>query len=230
MAVASLGGHVDINLTGQYSCDMNGTRAVGDATPKGGGRAEATRRRLLDAADGLFYADGIRSTGVVAIAERAGVTKMTFYAHFASKDELVCAYLRERDTRWRELLEGMLAEHEAPGDKLLAVFDAYREFGVLGGLRGCAFVNCAAEFPDRGHPARRVAREHKAAMRRRLADLAAEAGAEEPEVLAEGLFVLLEGSYVTAAMEGDEGVVDRARRLAEDLVSAAVARPGPSRG
>jgi hypothetical protein len=67
-------------------------------------------------------------------------------------------------------------------------------------------------------------------MRRRLAELAAEAGAEEPGALAEGLFVLLEGSYVTAAMEGDEGIVDRARRLAEDLVSAAVARPGPPEG
>src|ERR687897_3849069 len=213
MAVAPLGDRVDINLTGQHSCDMNGTRAVGDATPKGGGRAEATRRRLLDAADGLFYADGIRSTGVVAIVERAGVTKMTFYAHFASKAELVCAYLRERDARWRELLEGTLAGEEGASGKPLAVFDAYREFGVLSGLRGCAFVNCAAEFPDRGHPARRVAREHKAAMRRRLADLAAEAGAEEPGALAERLFVLLEGAYVTAAMEGDGGVVERAREL-----------------
>ncbi len=190
----------------------------------------ATRRRLLEVADGLFYADGIRSTGVGAIAEGARVTKMTFYAHFASKDELLCAYLRERDARWRELLDGALAEHGAPGDKLLAFFDAYRQYAVSQGLRGCAFVNFAAEYPDREHPARRVAREHKAGMRRRLADLALEAGAEEPEVLAEGLFVLLEGSYVTAAMEGDEGVVDRARRLAEDLVSAALARPGSSRG
>jgi AcrR family transcriptional regulator len=209
---------------------MDEARAIREAFPKGGRRAEATRRRLLDAADGLFYADGIRSTGVVAISERAGVTKMTFYAHFASKDELVCAYLRERDARWTELLEGTLARHEGPGDKLLAVFDAYREYVVSGGLRGCAFINCAAEFPDREHPARRVAREHKAGVRGRLTRLAAEAGAEEPEVLAEGLFVLLEGSYVTAAMEGDEGIVDRARRLAEDLVSAAVARPGPPEG
>src|SRR5918998_2940706 len=127
MAVAPLRGRVDINLTGQYSCDMDEARAIREAFPKGGRRAEATRRRLLDAADGLFYADGIRSTGVAAVAEAAGVTKMTFYAHFASKDELVCAYLRERDARWRGLLEGTLAGHEAPSDKLLAVFDAYRD-------------------------------------------------------------------------------------------------------
>ena len=127
-------------------------------------------------------------------------------------------------------LEGKLVEHGSPGDKLLAFFDAYRDSVVSGGLRGCAFVNCAAEFPDRGHPARAVVREHKAAMRRRLADLASEAGAEEPEARAEGLFVLLEGACVPAAMEGDEGVVDRVRGLAGDLVAAAVARPGSSRG
>lgn len=217
-----------MNLTGQYSYYMGETPATGGATR--GGRTEATRRKLLDAADRLFYADGIRSTGVAAIADAAGVTKMTFYAHFASKDELLCAYLRERDARWWELLEGKLAEHGSPGDKLLAVFDAYRDSVVSGGLRGCAFINCAAEFPDRGHPARAVVREHKAAMRQRLAELASGAGAEEPEALAEGLFVLLEGACVTAAMEGDEGVVDRARGLAEDLVAAAVARPGSSRG
>lgn len=199
---------------------MSEARAAEGRTAKGGKRSEATRRRLLDAADGLFYAGGIRATGVGAIAEGAGVTKMTFYSHFASKDELVADYLRERDARWRELLEGTLAKHEAPLDKLLAVFDAYRESVVSGELRGCAFVNFAAEFPNREHPARRVAREHKAELRRRLAGLAAEAGAEEPEALAERLFVLLEGAFVTAAMEGDEGIVERARDLGAEMVAA----------
>ena len=203
---------------------MGGMRAAEDATRGGGGRTEATRRKLLDAADRLFYADGIRSTGVAAVAEGAGVTKMTFYAHFASKDELVCAYLRERDARWRKKLEETLRGYEAPEDRLLAVFDAYRDSVVSGGLRGCAFVNCAAEFPDREHPARRAAREHKAAMRRRLAGLAAEAGAEDSAALAEGLFVLLEGAYVTAALEGDEGVVERARELGAEMVAAATGR------
>jgi AcrR family transcriptional regulator len=195
-----------------------------DAIPKSGGRAGATRRGLLDAADRLFYANGIRSTGVGAVAQAAGVTKMTFYAHFASKDELVADYLRERDARWEEVLEGTLAGHEAPEDKLLAVFDAYRESVVSGGLRGCAFVNCAAEFPDRDYPARRVVREHKAGLRRRLAGLAAEAGAEKPETLGERLFVLLEGAYVSAAIEGDEGIVGRARGLGAEMVAAATVR------
>lgn len=198
---------------------MTDAETTGAGHAARGGRAAATRRRLLEAADALFYAGGIRATGVDAVAERAGVTKMTLYSHFASKDELVGAYLRERDRRWREALEDTLRDHVTPEDKLLAVFDAYRESVVSGGLRGCAFINCSAEFPDRQHPARRVVGEHKAGLRRRLSELAAEAGAEDPATLAERLFVLLEGAYVTAASEGDEGVVRRARDLAADLVS-----------
>jgi AcrR family transcriptional regulator len=186
------------------------------------GRGERTRRRLLEAADELFYGEGIRATGVEAVAERAGVTKMTLYSHFGSKDELVAAYLEERDRRWREGLELRIDEHADPKEKLLAVFDAYREWLIEGGLRGCAYINCAAEFPERGHPAREAVREHKAGFRRRLAELAAEAGAADPEGLAERLFLLLEGSYVTGALEGDDAVVVRARDLAVELVTATV--------
>jgi AcrR family transcriptional regulator len=200
---------------------MSKGEATGKA-PARGGRAAETRKRLLEAADALFYAGGIRATGVEAVAEKAGVTKMTLYSHFSSKDELVAAYLEERDLRWRESLESSLEGLDDPDEKLLAVFDAYREQLVVDGLRGCAYINCAAEFPERGHPAREVVRRHKATFRRHLTELATEAGAKDPEGLAERLFLLLEGSYVTGALEGDEEVVGRARELAAELVAAAV--------
>jgi AcrR family transcriptional regulator len=181
-----------------------------------------TRRRLLAAARELFYEDGIRATGVGAVAERAGVTKMTLYAHFPSKDDLVAAYLTDSDRRWREFLEEKLSNYEDSRDGLLAVCDAYREYFTAREMRGCAFVNCAAEFPDPDHPARRVIGRHKAGVRERLRELAAEAGAEDPATLAERLFVVLEGAYVTGALEGDGGVLDRSRAFFADLVEAAV--------
>lgn len=191
------------------------------------GRAEETRRRLLEATDELFYREGIRATGVDAVAERSGVTKMTLYSHFASKDDLIAAYLKERDRRWRGSLERRLEGHADPKEKLLSVFDAYREWLVSGGLRGCAYVNCAAEFPERDHPAREIVREHKAGFRRRLVELTAETGAVDPKGLAERLFFLLEGSYVTGALEGDDAIVENARNLAAKLIAAAVNDPGP---
>lgn len=176
----------------------------------------------LEAADELFYAGGIRATGVEAVAERAGVTKMALYSHFASKDELVCAYLEERDRRWREALESRFEGYDDPVGRVLSVFDAYRAWLVSGDFRGCAYVNCAAEFPERGHPAREVVRRHKAGFRRRLVELVAEVGVEDSEGLAERLFLLLEGSYVTGALEGDDEIVARARSLAAGLVRAEV--------
>jgi AcrR family transcriptional regulator len=193
------------------------------------GRGKEARRRLLAAADELFYGGGICATGVNAVAKRAGVTKMTLYAHFPSKDELVTAYLEDHDRRWREFLEETLAGHDGPREKLLAVCDAYQGWLTAGDLRGCAFINCAAEFPDPDHPARRVVKEHKAAIRERLKALAAEAGVEDPGTLAERLFVVLEGADVTGALEGDEGVLARARGLVADLVGAATG-PVPTAG
>ena len=181
-----------------------------------------TRRRLLAAARELFYGDGICATGVGAVAQKAGVTKMTLYAHFPSKDELVAAYLEDNDRRWRGFLEEKLSGNEDSRDRLLTVCDAYREYFTAREMRGCAFVNCAAAFPDPDHPARRVIRRHKSGVRERLRELAAEAGAKEPVELAERLFVVLEGAYVTGALEGETGVLDRSRAFFVELVEAAV--------
>lgn len=193
-----------------------------DVQKKGGARE--TRRRLVAAAEELFYEEGIRASGVEAIAGRAVVTKMTLYAHFASKDDLVAAYLAERDRRWREYLWEMLRRYGTPEQKLLGVFDAYREWLVSGGLRGCGFVNFSAEFPEKDHPGRAAVLEHKAGVRRLLGELAAEMGAEDPEGLAGHLFLLLEGGYVTGALEGDGELLGRARLLAETAIAECAKR------
>ena len=185
------------------------------------GRKFETRRKLFEAAEALFYGRGIRATSVDAVAERAGVTKVTLYSHFSSKGELVAAYLEERDRRWRESLEGALSAYTKPRERLLAVFDTCREWLVAGDLRGCAFINCAAEFPDSSHPVREVIRRHKAGVRGRIRDLAAEAGAGDPNLLSGRLFVVLEGAYVTAALEDDVQLFDRVRPTFEGMVRAA---------
>src|ERR687898_3519255 len=96
-----------------------------------------TQQRLLAAARELFYEDGICATGVSAVAEKAGVTKMTLYAHFSSKDALVVAYLEDSDRRWREFLEDKLSDYEGSRDRLVAVCDAYGEYFAAREMRGC---------------------------------------------------------------------------------------------
>lgn len=64
---------------------------------------ETAYEKLLTAARVLFYNHGISGTGIDAIVKRAGVAKKSLYNNFASKDELVAAYLRVRHEEWLSL-------------------------------------------------------------------------------------------------------------------------------
>ena len=122
-------------------------------------------RRILEVASQLFYRDGIHAVGVDTIAAESGVTKRTLYDRFGSKDALVAAYLRRRHELWWQQFEQRIAGAESP--RALVVFDAYLDDASMVS-RGCAFVNAAAELP-RDHAAYTAIREHKQAVRDRLA-------------------------------------------------------------
>lgn len=190
---------------------------------KKGARGGRTRKkpaaeRVLKSASELFYRDGIGATGVDTIVGHAGVAKRTLYKNFGGKDELVAAYLRDRDERWRASLKEVTDRYDDPNERLLAVFEAYGEWLVGDELRGCAFINAASEIADPAHPAREVALAHKEGVKERLATLGAEAGQEEPDVLAEKLLLLLEGATVTASMRKSSGPLGTARTMARSLI------------
>ncbi|MDX2376864.1 TetR/AcrR family transcriptional regulator [Microbacterium sp. LRZ72] len=177
-------------------------------------------RRIVAAAEDLFYARGITAVGVDLIAERSGVTKRTLYNRFGSKDALVAAYLRERDGRWRALVQHVVTTCSDPVDAVTAPFVALERWT---GGRGCAFVNALAELPDPDHPAHRIAADQKRWLRGLFAQLATTAGCAEPETLAARLFVLHEGILAAQPVQPDTGAVGTA--LAKDLVRTASARP-----
>jgi len=183
--------------------------------------ASVNHQRLIDAASALFFRDGINATGIAAVAEFAGVSKMTLYAHFASKDELIVAFLDKRNERWEAAVQQTLAASEAPADKLLGLFDLHRQWLREGGLRGCPYVNSAAEFPDRSHPVRLAVDRHKQGVKQHLLDLAERARLSNPQTLVRRLFLLLEGAFLTGALENDDSVFLVARELAAELIDAA---------
>ncbi|MCK1791071.1 TetR/AcrR family transcriptional regulator [Pseudomonas violetae] len=174
-----------------------------------------TRERLIDSALKLFLSQGIYITGVMSIAAMAGVTKMTLYSHFPSKDALIVACLEERDRRWREEVARTLAGHPDPISGMLAFFDLYQRFLLQDSERGCLFVNSAAEFPQFSHPVHLAVIRHKQGIRENLAALAMSAGVSNPGVAAEGLFILLEGSFISGAMGQGARVFDTARQIAD---------------
>lgn len=171
--------------------------------------AEAPRRaadRIRDTAFDLFYREGIRAIGVEEIVTRAGVTKPSLYRAYESKDELAAAYLRDYDQRFCRSFEAPAADH--PGDpkgQLLAYMDALAVRASSDGYRGCGLTNAVIEYPDSEHPAHQVAVDSKRALRERLREMCREMRARDPEELADGLLLLIEGSYVSGQTFGEGG-------------------------
>ncbi|HEX4828051.1 MAG TPA: TetR/AcrR family transcriptional regulator [Xanthobacteraceae bacterium] len=179
------------------------------------------RERILAVAADLFYHHGIRAVGVEAIAKAAGTNKMTLYRHFASKDELVAEYLRCLAEKASASWDKLAAQH--PGDaraQLRAWLENMASHVDSGDQRGCPLANAAVELPEKDHPARRVIEAFKNAQRNRIIQLCTAADLAQPELLADELFLLLEGARVTAQSMGRAGLGERLIRMGEAMIAA----------
>jgi AcrR family transcriptional regulator len=179
------------------------------------------RDQIIDAAQRCFYERGITATGVDTIAAAAGVSKRTLYNHFASKDDLVLAYIELREHRWRKVLDERLEAVADPVDRIMAYFDAY--FSVPDGedFRGCAFINAAAESPDSDSQVLAYLRAKKERVRREIDALVREARIPDPEVVAAALVLLLEGGIALFGILHDRQGVNTAKAAARKLLTGA---------
>ncbi|HEY0832801.1 MAG TPA: TetR/AcrR family transcriptional regulator [Azospirillum sp.] len=157
---------------------------------------KSARERILETATELFYREGIRAVGVDTIIARSGVAKMSLYRNFASKDDLVCAWLEDTGRSFWDWWDRIVAR--APGDpraQIAALFAALGKWRAHPAFRGCPFINTAIEYRDTDHPGRAIAEAHRREVRRRFTELAAAAGARQPALLADQLLLLLHGAY-----------------------------------
>ena len=179
--------------------------------------------RIRESARELFYREGIRAIGVDEIVSRAGVTKPSLYRSFASKDELAAAYLEDYDSAFWERFDAAAIDH--PGDpraQLLAYLDGLAQRATKSGYRGCGLTNAAVEYPQPGHPARKVAEAHKRALRERLVAMAKQMGARDSQVLGDGLLLLLEGAFASGQLFGKGGPARSLVAAAERLIDASI--------
>jgi AcrR family transcriptional regulator len=183
----------------------------------------STRERILDTAYELFSRHGIRAVGVDRIIATSGVAKMSLYRHFTSKDELVLAFLREREQRWTmEWLHAEVCSRAPDGaGRMLAIFDVFDEWFQQEDFEGCSFINVLLEFAELEHPIRVASAVHLATIRGLVREFAEEAGVDDPGDVASQWHILMKGSIV-AAGEGDREAARRARRLGELLLAARV--------
>jgi AcrR family transcriptional regulator len=157
---------------------------------------------LFQTAARLFYQHGYRAVGVDTIAAESGIGKMTLYRHYPSKDDLIVAYLQDSNKVFWNNFEQITKEAPTPREKLLAFFEALQEYVLSPACYGCPFLNVATEYPEADYPGHQVAIEHKLSVRARFNQLAEEAGARQPEALANALFLLMDGAYMAARMFG----------------------------
>jgi AcrR family transcriptional regulator len=177
------------------------------------------RERILDSAYELFSRRGIRAVGVDEVISRASVAKATLYRHFRSKDELVLAFLQQREQLWtKDWVETEAKRRaETADEQLLAIFDLFDEWFQMEDFEGCSFINLLLETNDRLHPVGRASAVHLENIRSVLRTLAEEAGLREPEQFAHSFHILMKGSIV-AAGEGDRGAAKRAQAMARLLI------------
>jgi AcrR family transcriptional regulator len=154
------------------------------------------------------------------VIEQADVSKASLYKIFGSKDELIRSYLAARHAVRRDRLTSELTRFETPCDRLLGVFDVLGELFAEPGFHGCPFVNASAEARP-GSPVVQASDEARAWRRSFLTELAREAGAVDPELLAGQLMLLYDGAHVGAGMDRDPGAAATARAAAAVLLDAA---------
>jgi AcrR family transcriptional regulator len=180
----------------------------------------AARDRILASAYELFARRGIRAVGIDEVIRRADVAKATLYRHFASKDELVLAFLQQREQLWTK--EWVEAEARRRGDtpeaQLLAIFDLFDEWFHREDFEGCSFINVLLEMNDRATRVGGASAVHLANIRSFICELATDAGLRDPEAFSHSWHILMKGSIV-AAGEGDTDAARRAQAMGRLLIA-----------
>jgi AcrR family transcriptional regulator len=185
-----------------------------------GRSAEHTRERVLRSAYELFRRHGYRQVTMNEIALKAALTKRTLYHHFRSKDDLLAAVLQAQ----RELA---LQAFRTFGDRMSGSPEAlvdgmFRQLAVWADRPrwvGSGFTRLVIELADLpGHPARLIARRHKAQLEECLAGLLERAGVRQAGELARAVWLLSEGAISLILIHGDRGYSAAAAEAASTLV------------
>jgi len=185
----------------------------------------SVRERVLETAATLFYREGVRAVGVDLVVERSGVAKTSLYRHFATKDDLVVAFLEREDAEYWENWESVSVQETGDAEaELKAHLRAIAEHIAAPRYRGCPFLNVATEFPAPSHPARTVAMRNKTELLHRLGVLAKRMGVRKPDELAAQLVLLIDGAYMNGPLLGKKGPVNSLVAAGNALILAAPRR------
>jgi AcrR family transcriptional regulator len=174
------------------------------------------RERILQTAHDLFYLDGVRATGIDRVIAESGVTKVTFYRHFPSKNDLIRAYLEYRHQRWMAWFTEALARHGGNPD---AIVPALGEWFRDGQYRGCAFINSVGELGGALPDVLEIARSHKQDMTTAIAAVLPKS--RQRAKIAQAVALSIDGAIVRAQFDSSpDGALSALDRIVKSLLKA----------
>jgi AcrR family transcriptional regulator len=174
------------------------------------------RDRLLDAADRLFYQEGVRAVGIDRLLAEADAAKASLYQHFGCKDQLVASYLERKTMGARGAIEAYLAD-TPPSRRALKFFDWVVEWAESKDFRGCPLQHTVSELTDAAHPARAIAYGQREWFTERFLEWTTAAGVKDPTAMARALVVLFDGAVAGSEVDGPQRARD-ARWMAKKLL------------
>jgi TetR/AcrR family transcriptional regulator, transcriptional repressor for nem operon len=174
-----------------------------------------TRKKIIEAADRLFYERGFESTSFADVAAAVRISRGNFYYHFKSKDEILQAVIAFRLVGVRKMLDAWEAEGRTPADRIRSFIR------ILIGNRakimryGCPVGTLCNELAKINHVARDDANGLFTLFRQWLAQQFEELGRPaEADTLAVRLLARSQGVATLANTLRDEEFI---RREVEDM-------------
>lgn len=153
----------------------------------------SARERILSTAHDLFYRDGIRATGIDRVIAESGVTKVTFYRHFSSKNDLIREFLEYRHQRWMAWFADALRRH---GNNPKAIATVLGEWLHDDAFRGCAFINTVGELGAALPEVVEITRRHKQDMKDAIAAVLPQSRHREHD--AQDIALAIDGAIIRA--------------------------------
>lgn len=188
-------------------------------------KKESAKERILRVADQLFYREGIRAVGIDRIIEESGVAKASFYRSYATKDDLVVAYLNHRLDRVNNTIDRIRREHpDSARDRLHAIVDLQAETMNKPDYRGCPFMNAVVEFPEANHPGHDSAVGCRTTMWREVEELLQEAGIDDSKPLVDQLRMLWSGASMVAYINKADFRPELFSEAAKTLIDSSLAK------
>jgi AcrR family transcriptional regulator len=184
-------------------------------------KKSAAREKLLVTASKLFFEKGFHAVGVDTIVAESGITKMTMYKHFSSKDYLIVAILERSNELYWEWFENTIHGITEPERQLIAIFEAVAHQHTLSPQSTfCLYQAVAVEYPLSEHIINISAGNHKKSIINRLETICEQARLKSPELLAWQLFILLEGFCMSSRFIGSDGPTAEIVQAAATLIAA----------